>query len=167
MPLRAGDVGAAFEQGGGNPHRNPDLWKADLRTGRDVEVSRSHIDQNGDGVLHHRAPGLKVGIGRLGGEKLGLRARDVDARRDRPRLPHFRDLHRRLVIMDRVEIDGVLRVHAAQLHVVIGQFGLDAQPRGREIGRRRLRHALLHTPAVADGGPEIRLPPRGGAVLLG
>ena len=68
------------------------------------------------------------------GVELRLRLRDIGLRRGAALEAVFRELKRVGVGLDRVLQQLLLRIGGAQLEIVVGKFGLNAQRRGGEVG---------------------------------
>ena len=105
-----------------------------------IEKRRRRLaDQHRDRVLERRAP--HVDVHRLRPRRLELRLglRDVGLRGDAALEAVLRQLERLLERLDRGVEQLAIAIDAAQREVVGGELGVQAEPRGFEIGGARLR----------------------------
>jgi hypothetical protein len=131
--------------------------------GSQRELRGRAAGEHGDRVLELGARRVEVDGGGLGLRELRLGQRDVGLQRHAGVVLRLRELERLRIGLDRGGVQVALLVGDAQLHVVLRQRRLDAQARGGQVVRARLRTRHARFDRAAHAAPQVGLPASGQA----
>ena len=158
--LHAGDVGPPLKQSGWNGLRNREIRHAKVVDRFDLETGRRHIEEDGDRLFRHLALALNLSYFVSVLNSKGFDAGDVERRRDLADELGVDEVQRLLVEIDRLLIDRILRVEAAQREIVRRDFRLQAEAREPIVGGALFGAVDLNARRIAERRPEIGLPGR-------